>query len=41
MEKCSECGGNLILCPADCPCGCEFWICEDCESTFCYEERED
>ena len=39
--KCERCGGNLILCAADWPWNPEFWICEDCESTYVYEADDE
>lgn len=35
--KCKKCCGNLILIPSSNPWHDEYWICEDCESTFCYD----
>ena len=41
MEECYRCLGNLILCPSDYQDGDDYWICEECESMYMYEEGED
>lgn len=38
--KCEICNGNLVLCPPDFPFNPQFWICEDCESTYIYEVND-
>lgn len=35
--KCERCPSNCILCPANYPWNEEFWICEECGSTYIYE----
>lgn len=38
--KCPKCNVDLILCPATWPWNPEFWICPECDGTFCYMGNE-
>lgn len=41
MEKCEKCGGEIMLCLSDWPWHEDYWICEKCESTYCYMHEKE
>lgn len=38
-DKCEECGADLMLCLADWPWSPNYWICSECDSTYCIEDE--
>ena len=41
MERCERCEAVLVLCPPNFPFSPQYWICPDCDSTYCYEEEKE